>query len=147
VDRLVEREDTGAAAVEFSLIAALLFLLIFGILQYGLAFNRQQGLHAAAREGARLASFANDVTDTEVRERVRAAAPRFILDPENDLAITVTPANWCANVGAGQTVTVTVGLADDEAVKAKYRVKLPGFTPFLPELTSSATFLCESVRG
>jgi hypothetical protein len=28
-------------------------MMLFGILQFGIAFNRQQGVHAAAREGAR----------------------------------------------------------------------------------------------
>ena len=44
------RSEHGAAAVEFAIIAPLLFMLIFGMLQYGLAFFQVQNLRSAARE-------------------------------------------------------------------------------------------------
>jgi hypothetical protein len=49
-------DENGAAAVEFGLIAMLLFTLLFGILQFGLWFwCWQTGAHAA-REAARFAA-------------------------------------------------------------------------------------------
>ncbi len=33
------RADSGAAAVEFALVSTVFFLLLFGIIQYGLYFN------------------------------------------------------------------------------------------------------------
>lgn len=49
-------DETGAVAVEFALIAMLLFTLLFGILQFGLWFwCWQTGAHAA-REAARFAA-------------------------------------------------------------------------------------------
>lgn len=49
------RGSEGAAAVEFALISGILFLLLFGILQYGLYFNDslsvRQGVREAARQG------------------------------------------------------------------------------------------------
>ena len=50
------RREDGAAAVEFALIAGVLAMLIFGMLQFGLAFFQLQNLRAATREGARLAA-------------------------------------------------------------------------------------------
>src|SRR4029453_16615796 len=47
------RREDGAAAVEFALIVGVLAMLIFGMLQYGLAFFQLQNLRAATREGAR----------------------------------------------------------------------------------------------
>ena len=47
------RREEGAAAVEFALIVGLLAILVFGLLEYGLAFWQVQNLRAAAREGAR----------------------------------------------------------------------------------------------
>ena len=41
------RDHEGAAAVEFAIIMIPLFLLLFGIIEFGLAYNRQQGMHAA----------------------------------------------------------------------------------------------------
>jgi Flp pilus assembly protein TadG len=47
--------DRGASAVEFALIMPVLFLLIFGIIDYGLLFFDSIGLRQGAREGARQA--------------------------------------------------------------------------------------------
>jgi hypothetical protein len=48
--------EEGAAAVEFALIAGVLSMLVFGMLEYGLFFLQSQSLKAAAREGARVAA-------------------------------------------------------------------------------------------
>jgi Flp pilus assembly protein TadG len=50
------RHDEGAAAVEFALVAVLLFSLIFGIIAFGFALFNQQGAVTAAREAARKAA-------------------------------------------------------------------------------------------
>lgn len=44
----------GAAAVEFALVMPILFLVMFGILQYGLYFNDSLNTRQGVREGARL---------------------------------------------------------------------------------------------
>lgn len=48
----------------------ILILLVFGIVQFGVAFNQAQGLQAATREGARVAAIwaENAVVATRVRE-------------------------------------------------------------------------------
>jgi Flp pilus assembly protein TadG len=43
----------GVVAVEFVLVAPLLFLLLFGIIQFGRAYNAKVELTGAVREGAR----------------------------------------------------------------------------------------------
>lgn len=50
------RDDSGAAVVEFALIAPLLVLLIFGIIEFGFAFGQYLDVRHGAREAARLAS-------------------------------------------------------------------------------------------
>src|ERR687896_1909858 len=60
------RREEGAAAVEFALIVGLLAILVFGLLEYGLAFWQVQNLRAAAREGARVAAVRGD--DAAVRD-------------------------------------------------------------------------------
>jgi hypothetical protein len=49
-----QRDEDGVVAVELALVLPVLVMLLFGILQFGIAFNRLQGVHAAAREGARV---------------------------------------------------------------------------------------------
>jgi Flp pilus assembly protein TadG len=50
--------ERGQALVEFALIAPLLFIFLFGIIQFGVTFGGEVGLSNAAREVARYASTA-----------------------------------------------------------------------------------------
>jgi Flp pilus assembly pilin Flp len=54
------RGQDGAAAVEFALLLPLLVLLLFGFIQFGLAFNTRIQATNAAREAARQAVVGND---------------------------------------------------------------------------------------
>ena len=49
------RGEDGAAAVEFALLLPLLVVLLFGFIQFGIAFNTRIQATNAAREGARMA--------------------------------------------------------------------------------------------
>jgi Flp pilus assembly protein TadG len=66
VVKKLRRED-GAAAVEFALIVGVLAMLIFGMLQYGLAFFELQNLRAATREGARVGAVSGTVDEIQNR--------------------------------------------------------------------------------
>ncbi len=94
--------ERGAAAVEFALVAPVLLLLLFGIIEFSKAFHNQANLSAAAREGAR--SMALGHTPAEGRAAVRAAAGGLTLP---DARITMTPTS-CAGAPRNTTVTVTV---------------------------------------
>jgi Flp pilus assembly protein TadG len=48
------RSESGASAVEFALLLPLLMIILFGIIEFGLALYRQAILTNASREGARL---------------------------------------------------------------------------------------------
>jgi Flp pilus assembly pilin Flp len=59
-----DRGQEGAAAVEFALLLPLLVLLLFGFIQFGLAFNTRIQATNAAREAARQAVVGiDDFTD------------------------------------------------------------------------------------
>ncbi len=51
--KTIIRSLRGASAVEFALIAPLLFLLLFGIIEFGLLLYNQAVITNASREGAR----------------------------------------------------------------------------------------------
>jgi len=57
------RSERGAAAVEFALVMPILFLLVFGILQYGLWFNDSLNTRQGVREGARLGVVGDFTTE------------------------------------------------------------------------------------
>lgn len=48
-------DDQGAALVEFGLLAIPLFVILFGIIEFGWAFYQQLDVSHGAREGARIA--------------------------------------------------------------------------------------------
>ncbi len=57
--------DSGAAAVEFALVVPFLLILMFGIVDFGLAMFSQNMVGNAAREGARTASLGGKQDETE----------------------------------------------------------------------------------
>ena len=54
--RLRLRDDSGAAAVEFALVASLLLILVFGIIEFSLVMRDSLSISSAVRTGARVAS-------------------------------------------------------------------------------------------
>lgn len=56
----VEKDRRGAVAVEFAIVAPILLALTFGLIELGRAFEMQNQLEVAAREGARFASMDRD---------------------------------------------------------------------------------------
>ena len=61
----------GAAVVEFAIVAPLLLMIVFGIIEFGRMIMVQQILTNASREGARRAII-EDATNDEVEELVSA---------------------------------------------------------------------------
>lgn len=97
------------------MILPLLILLVFGIVQFSLAYNRQQGLHAAAREGARIASLPQ-TTQTQITTRVNDSLTGITF--ESTPAVTIecswgTCSSTPCNQHSGDTITVEVeGVTD-----------------------------------
>jgi Flp pilus assembly protein TadG len=57
---LNKNNQTGATAVEFAVIAAILFVILFGILEFGFIFMQEHYVANAAREGVRVGVRANN---------------------------------------------------------------------------------------
>ena len=133
--RLLRRED-GASAVEFALIAPLLFMIVFGILYFGVAFMKMQNLRSAVREGGRAAAVGAP-TVGEVQSKVQTASLGSIPNA-GDVAVS----RLCdGEDSVGNDVTVsynTANLPDGGIVVS---------IPFIPTMhltpTISASFRCE----
>jgi Flp pilus assembly protein TadG len=66
------RPERGAAAVEFAIVAPLLFILVFGIIDFGFGFHAWNAIENAAREGARVgATDASGNATTNITARVQ----------------------------------------------------------------------------
>ena len=60
-----KRDQRGAAAVEFALIAPIFLLVLFGIMDFGYMINRSSIINNAARDAAREASLGGDQAAVE----------------------------------------------------------------------------------
>lgn len=76
--RQAQRQRSGAVAVEFALVAPVFLVLLLGMLELGRAFEMQQVLSSAVREGARFAAMdrdgivpENDSTNNKIINDVR----------------------------------------------------------------------------
>jgi Flp pilus assembly protein TadG len=66
------RNERGAELIEFALILPLILILLMGIFDFGLAFQRYEVITNAAREGARLGSLQAAYSDDDIKVRVNA---------------------------------------------------------------------------
>jgi Flp pilus assembly pilin Flp len=56
----IRNNEKGATAVEFAVIAAILFVILFGILEFSILFLQEHFVANAAREGVRIGVRANN---------------------------------------------------------------------------------------
>jgi Flp pilus assembly protein TadG len=103
------RRRRGATLVEFALVAPLLFLLIFTIIEFGRLVMVDQILTNAAREGARRAVLEQStVSDVE-----QATSNYLSKSSISGASITVSPDPLTA-AGFGDTVSVTCSVTYDQ---------------------------------
>lgn len=126
--------ERGAVAVEFAFILPILVVLLFGIVQFGISFNRQQGIHAAAREGARLGSLPGTTT-AQIESRVDDALSGVPLASAPTIIVTPAAGRPCSSGVGSDTVTVEV--------RATTNLEIPLWGDFNVDLESTGEFRCE----
>lgn len=118
-------DERGAVAVELALLAPLLVLLIFSVIQIGLMFGDWMAVNNAARAGARQAAVFGTGTVTDwssscrrVVDRTRTSAAGVTIQPsvDNQLAVSVRDASTGAVIGGcsvtGAQATSTLSSAE-----------------------------------
>lgn len=105
--RLHKDNENGQALVEFALVAPLLFLILFGIVQFGIAFMHSIALTDAVRAGARQAAVSRTANDpvTATDNAVVGAASDLNSSTLSSRITVSTPGGWTS--GASVTVTAT----------------------------------------
>jgi Flp pilus assembly protein TadG len=125
------RGQRGASAVEFALIAPVLFMLVFGIIGFGLAFMQLQTIRGAVREGARISAVG--ATVAQVQQKVQDASTGLV--PAGQVAVTSCPgrdttadttaAFDTGQMNGGEGIVVTIPLLPDihltPVVSAQFR--------------------------
>ncbi len=116
---------------EFALIVPVLVVLLFGILEVGLAISQAQAIEAAAREAGRLASLSS-TTEADVQARVDASLASF--PPDGPITVSIEP-ETCAD-REGESVTVRV--------VAPHDISIPLVMDRTITMTGEAIFRCEA---
>ena len=98
----IRKNEEGQTLVEFALVAPILFLILFGIVQYGIAFKNSIALTDAVRSGARQATVSRNAPDPVASTKTAVIKAGSDLD-SSKLDVTVTAPPW----QPGATVTVT----------------------------------------
>jgi len=90
----------GAAAVEFAIVLPILIMLVFGIVEFGIAYNNWISLTHAARHGARIAAVEDYESIEDFENKVRESSPTVTIE-------TITLSGQDGNIGDPVVVTVT----------------------------------------
>jgi hypothetical protein len=136
------RGDDGTALVEFAFVMVLLFMLVYGIIAFGLLLSFKQNLVQSAAEGARAGAVAPNPTPKEVKPRDYANA-----------AITKSLSAYDRSCAAPLTCNVTFADCPITGVSPSPRcitVEIVfdyAHDPFLPDLPLISAFLPDTIRA
>jgi Flp pilus assembly protein TadG len=122
----LNRQD-GVAAVEFAIISTILFLILFGIIEFGKTYSQYEVLQGAAREGAR-------------RAAVRAPSSEVVdavYDSADPYSLTNSPAvdKQCTDLTVGEQVTVSW--------EQEFEISIPFMPPATITREIRGVFRCE----
>ena len=121
----VIRNENGQTMVEFALVLPVLVVLLFGIIQFGTAFNNYLSLTDAVRAGARVAAVSRQSSDPVGNTVAKVKASAADIDT-SQVGVTVS-SDWVHG--------------DDVTVKATYpySISLLGVVVASGNLTSTTT--------
>ena len=122
------KNEKGQATVEFALVAILLMILVFGIVEFGRAWFRADLLKNAANIGARTCAITKDIG--KATSAAAAAIPNYNPSKTNIEVLNCTPEEPISEVTVtvSETFKVATGLIkilDNIPIKrtATYRVE------------------------
>jgi len=137
-------QEDGASAVEMALIAPLLFMLVFGIIGFGLAFLQVQSIKTGVREGGRAAAVGANVAT--IQQKTADASSGAIPSAQQG-SVAVSP-----NPGASSPACTSNNIGSNVIVSFPTSVLNSGQgiviqIPLLPDIhitpTITAQFRCE----
>lgn len=127
--RRSDRREGGAALVEFALIAGPLFLILFGVIEFGWSFYQLNDIRHGAREGIRLVAVDADPSvlgcvgcDTQGKRLAQAACDR--MSDSDGVTITIDLIDLDADgLNVGDDATLVASKPLEQATRA--------FDPFI----------------
>lgn len=131
------RSESGASMVEFALIAPILFMFLFGIIDFGRALFQYNNLTNAAREGARFAAtrFPDPCQPADLYSVDSLTATKIVEFNNNPKVVAVADTIVqvaCVFDASGEVSRITVSIRG-------YPFQAITPLPFLDELTLGST--------
>lgn len=128
--RPIGREMSGIATLEFALIAPLLGLILFGVLDYGLVSARKMALANAVRAGAQYAMIRRPIQGdvSAIRQAVLNAAPEpkiGVHDAQVTLFCECPDGTMVADCDPGSCAGTTILSFVDIVLAEQYPLMLP----------------------
>jgi Flp pilus assembly protein TadG len=121
------RSDQGAAAVEFAVVAPLLLLFIFAIIDFGRFLATHNRLVSAVREGARAAAATVPVSPATRADSIQARARRKVINYLNNAGVRQPNGNPVADA---QVIVTQPGA--DGLITVQLNVNGSGGFPYTP---------------
>jgi len=130
-------KEEGAAAVEFAIVSVLLLIIVFGAIEFGIAFSKVNVYTGAAREGARYAAVRCSpnlsCTNALIAQRVADSAVGYPIGPGSPTANL-----QCSDSNVGAEVTVSW----NQSIRVNIPF-VPGLNPATYTRNVRAVFRCE----
>lgn len=137
--RALRGNNEGATAIEFAMVAPVLFTLIFGIIEFGLMLSTQSALDGAASNAARVykakARSTIDGADCDAIHFLMTQYGGGLIDPSRLRISAVQLAKW-GDAKMPHDIKKNEGYAGRTGQITHYRIKYDysTYTPFLAEL-------------
>jgi len=135
--RIRFRDERGANLVEFAFVLPILVMLVFGIAEFGFAFNNYISLRNGVREGARqavVASFGTDTTcgSTETQRLICLTKSRIGLPTTNTRVKVAIPSGYavgnsvivCAQYPLNSVTKLFQPFIGNKVLKAKTEMRI-----------------------
>ena len=130
------RDERGVAAVEFALISVVLFLIVFGIIEFGKTYSQYEVFVNAAREGARKGAIR--ASQVDIQSAVTNASTGYSLSQTPVITVNggppgdPTPCN-------DQTVGQPIAVSWDQT----FSISIPFLPAWHPAVHIKGVFECE----
>jgi Flp pilus assembly protein TadG len=110
------KDEKGGSLIEFAIISPLLFVILFGIIEFGILLYDKAMITNASREGARLGivySHPDRISDADIKQAVKNYCENHLISFGTgsnllDSDITITPPGDRNGLTPGSSLTVNV---------------------------------------
>lgn len=134
------RRERGASAVELALLFPVIAILLFGIIEFGIAFLQIQSIRTGVREGGRAAAVGAQVATTQ-QKTVAASVGSIPSGHAGFVQVSSSAGGLCTPQNIGSDVTVTYDTA--HLPGGGVVIKIPLLSDMVLHPVIKASFRCE----